>query len=186
MTVATIWALSPTGKLRDRHAAGPVGRSRSRSERCPLERAVLRHLRRHSTPDDPANRQAKNTLGFVALLAERCSSRPHQRGYAALPTALRCLACLTALYTARYLLHHSQISPSEAHMTGERPSSGGCAAFCAAPLERSVRPQWMTRYHQHLVTRVKRRDDSCYLRAKDFFIQALRSIVRASCNHNRF
>ena len=74
--------------------------AKSRARRAmTLERRVLRRERRavmmaigHHQPNP------KNTLGFAAFVAERRSLRPHQRSYAALPTALRCIALKTGLH----------------------------------------------------------------------------------------
>ena len=41
--------------------------------------------------------------GFDAFVAERLLLRPHQRSYAALQTALRCIASPSGLYTAPHL-----------------------------------------------------------------------------------
>ena len=64
-----------------------------------LERRVLRRERRSVEKTiDPKRTHRKNPVGFADFVAERLSLRPHQRRYAALPTALRCIACHPGLY----------------------------------------------------------------------------------------
>lgn len=74
--------------------------AQSRAQRAmTLERRVLRRERRSATRaicDTRPNR--KNAPGFAAFVAERMSLRPHQRRYAALPTALRCIASKAGLH----------------------------------------------------------------------------------------
>ena len=72
----------------------------SRAQRAmTLERNVLHRERRPvKMPIDPLPSNPKNTPGFSAFVAERLSLRPHQRGYAALPTALRCIALKPGLH----------------------------------------------------------------------------------------
>ena len=72
----------------------------SRAQRAmTLERNVLHRERRPvKMPIEPLPPNPKNTPGFSAFGAERKSLRPHQRGYAALPTALRCIACHPGLH----------------------------------------------------------------------------------------
>ncbi len=66
-----------------------------------LERNVLRRERRTVTKSiEPFDQSRKMRPGFHAFVAERMSLRPHQRGYAALPTALRCIACHLGLHEA--------------------------------------------------------------------------------------
>ena len=61
----------------------------------PVRRRERRTVKKAIEPDTP---DRKNHLGFAAFVAERLSLRPHQRRYAALPTALRCIASLPGLY----------------------------------------------------------------------------------------
>ena len=64
-----------------------------------LQRPVRRRERRTAMKAiEPNAPLRKNRLGFAAFVAERLSLRPHQRRYAALPTALRCIACYPGLY----------------------------------------------------------------------------------------
>ena len=74
--------------------------AQSRARRAmTLERRVLRRERRPVMMAIGYNwPNRKNALGFAAFVAERLSLRPHQRGYAALPTALRCIALKTGLH----------------------------------------------------------------------------------------
>ena len=74
--------------------------AQSRARRAmTLERRVLRRERRPVMMAIGHNRpNRKNALGFAAFVAERLSLRPHQRGYAALPTALRCIALKPGLH----------------------------------------------------------------------------------------
>ena len=74
--------------------------AKSRATRAmTLERPVRRRERRTAiktiAPEAP---HRKNRLGFAAFVAERLSLRPHQRRYAARPTALRCIASQPGLY----------------------------------------------------------------------------------------
>ena len=74
--------------------------AKSRAARAmTLERPVRRRERRpvKKAIENTATHR-KNRLGFAAFVAERLSLRPHQRRYAALPTALRCIACHPGLY----------------------------------------------------------------------------------------
>ena len=61
----------------------------------PVRRRERRPVKKAIEPDTP---HRKNHLGFAAFVAERLSLRPHQRRYAALPTALRCIASQPGLY----------------------------------------------------------------------------------------
>ena len=64
----------------------PTRGSTSGPPASPLPSSALQHDR-----PDPS--------GSSAFPSERSSSRPHQRSYAALPTALRCIACHSGVYT---------------------------------------------------------------------------------------
>ena len=61
----------------------------------PVRRCERRPVKKTIEPDAP---HRKNPLGLDVFVAERLSLRPHQRRYAALPTALRCIASLPGLY----------------------------------------------------------------------------------------
>ena len=74
--------------------------AKSRATRAmTLERPVCRRGRRTAKKaiEDAATHR-KTPMGLAAVVAERLSLRPHQRRYAALPTALRCIACHQGLY----------------------------------------------------------------------------------------
>lgn len=86
-----------------------------------LERNVLRHDRRPGMRTVHVSVTGQNIgLGFAALMAERLPLRPHQRRYAALQTALRCLACPPLLYKAPSTRSSSSAFSAQADMSGER------------------------------------------------------------------
>lgn len=86
-----------------------------------LERVVPRRGRRTGKQAVHPSVTGQNIgLEFAALVAERLPLRPHQRRYAALQTALRCLACPPAFIKSHHHVHNLRLFSAQADMIGER------------------------------------------------------------------